>query len=159
MMQGPSLGTRGLQINTASGGYQGGPQTSFGQGGYRNNASGYNTEMGTMRPRILPKTPGAQMNSNGFFEGQADNFLLPNEIRISGTGNFSGQVRTILETLESGYINCKIVARGQACERAREVLEVVKKKASQYKYHYSETKSLNKFGYVVDEVHILVSQQ
>ena len=99
------------------------------------------------------------MNSNGFFEGQADNFLLPNEIRISGTGKFSGQVRTILETLESGYMNCKIVARGLACERAREVLEVVKNKAPQYKYHYSETKSLNKFGYVVDEVHILVSQQ
>jgi hypothetical protein len=57
------------------------------------------------------------------------NFLLPNEIRISQAGNFGGQAGFILHTMESGYKNCKVVARGQAVERLKELLGFLQKRA------------------------------
>ena len=82
---------------------------------------------------------------------------LPNEINIGARSNFSYQVRQILGLLARGYINCKLVARGMACERACEILEFIKNKAPHYHFDCSETKALNKWGMIVNELHIIIS--
>jgi len=59
--------------------------------------------------------------------------------------------------MRQGFAHCKVVGRGSAVERAIEVLKEVMEKAPQHSYEWSETKSLNKSGYVVNEIHIMVS--
>lgn len=83
--------------------------------------------------------------------------LLPNEIRISMKSSFDYQVRHVMETFDMGYSHCKIVGRGQAVERAFEVIRAVEIRLPGLAYDISETKSLNKQGMVVGEIHILIS--
>lgn len=60
--------------------------------------------------------------------------LLPNEVRVSSKGNFNTYVKSILTTMESGYKNCKIVARGTASEIAWNIYQFILRKAPQYLY-------------------------
>lgn len=85
--------------------------------------------------------------------------LLPNEIRISVRSGLENQVRHVLDTFQMGYSHCKMVGRGQAAERAFDVVGVIQRKMPGLKYDISETKSLNKMGMVVREVHILISSE
>jgi DNA-binding protein len=87
--------------------------------------------------------------------------LLPNEFRISNKGNFGLYIRQILSTLESGYANCKIVARGTATQFAYDVVEEVKNKLPARKFFVkeSETTALNKRGHVVQELHFMISMR
>ncbi len=89
----------------------------------------------------------------------ADEFALPNEVRISMKGVFESQCKHILMILRSGYPNCKVVGRGRASEKTYAILEYLQKAAPQYSYHWSETKSLNRVGQVVDEVHLMIIQE
>ena len=95
--------------------------------------------------------------AEGNFE--VNDTLLPNEIRISSKGNFSAQVNHILDTMQRGYMNCKVVGRGMAVERTLEVLEFISHKAPQYIYEQYQTKSLNKQGMVVEELHLMITQK
>jgi hypothetical protein len=86
-------------------------------------------------------------------------FLVPNEVRISLKGNFKGQVGHILLLLRSGYLNCKVVGRGSACERITEILGYLEQQHPEFSYHLSTTKSLNRSGNVCDEMHVMISQK
>jgi DNA-binding protein len=90
---------------------------------------------------------------------QFETQLLPNEIRISTKGSFSGYVRSILSIMDQGYKNCKIVARGMAVEYAHEVFEEVKSKLSPHQFTFNtyDAQSLNMKGTVCDEFHIMIS--
>jgi hypothetical protein len=81
----------------------------------------------------------------------------PNEVRISLKGNFKGQVGHILFVLRSGFMNCKVVGRGSAGERITEIVSYLQKQHPEYAYHLSSTKSLNRAGNVVDELHLMIS--
>jgi hypothetical protein len=84
---------------------------------------------------------------------------VPNELRISLNGNFKGQVGHIFFVMRSGYVNCKVVGRGSACERIKEIVSYLQKNAPQYSYHIGNTKSLNRIGMVVDEMHLLITNE
>ena len=73
------------------------------------------------------------MESGRFHHGGDTNevrhgeYLVPNEVRISQMGKFTGQVGHILFVLRSGYSNCKVVGRGYAGERINEIAQHLKK--------------------------------
>jgi len=65
----------------------------------------------------------------------------------------------ILGVLNNGYQNCKVVSRGHANERLHNLVDVIKMKTgTRFHYHMSETKSLNKAGFVVNDLHVLISE-
>ena len=84
---------------------------------------------------------------------------MPNEVRISLNGSFKGQIGHIFFVMRSGYLNCKVVGRGSACERIKEIVNYLQKQAPQYLYHMSNTKSLNRMGFVVDEMHVMITNE
>jgi len=64
----------------------------------------------------------------------------------------------ILSLFQNGYQNCKVVSRGFANDRLHSLFDFIKQKTgSKFVYHISDTKSLNKSGYVVDDLHVLIS--
>ena len=73
-------------------------------------------------------------------------------------GNVSGYIRTVLTIFEQGYEHVKIVARGQAVDVCEEIVEVLKDKIPHCLFNVRFTKSLNKTGNLVDEMHALISQ-
>ena len=56
------------------------------------------------------------------------------------------------------YTYCKVVGRGLACELVKEILGLMMERHS---YHYESTtcKSINKFGKLVDEMHVIISDE
>ena len=95
--------------------------------------------------------------ATGFNHARVETQLLPNEIRVSSNGNFNGYVKQILYTMEQGYANCKIVGRGMAAQITWDLLQTIMKKAPHYHYDKHQTTALNKRGIVVDELHVMVS--
>jgi hypothetical protein len=65
----------------------------------------------------------------------------------------------ILFVLRSGYNNCKVVGRGSAGERINEITAFLQKQHPEFAYFVSTTKSLNRSGNVVDEMHLLISSR
>jgi hypothetical protein len=66
-------------------------------------------------------------DTNEVKHGGGVDYLVPNEVRISLAGRFTGQVGHILFILRSGYSNCKVVGRGTAGERINEIANHLQK--------------------------------
>lgn len=86
--------------------------------------------------------------------------LQPNEVRISSKGNSYAYSNVVLNIIKrDGYQHCKMVGRGRASEKALETMQVLKSREPNLLMEFNFTKSLNKSGEIVDEIHIMVQEK
>jgi hypothetical protein len=78
---------------------------------------------------------------------------------VSTKSRFKFVVDNVIQLLQEGYPNCKVVGRGMACQLTSEVYAFFKKNYSNYIYECINARALNKAGDVVDELHLLISKR
>ncbi len=118
--------------------------------GYRESGSYY---QGRQQYQQQPRRQEQENQNYKTYETQ----LHPNEIRISNKGLVISYSNVVLNLIKrDGYQHCKMVGRGMAAEKALETMKLLSKREPTLHMEYNFTKSINKSGDVVDEVHILV---
>lgn len=84
--------------------------------------------------------------------------ILPNEIRVSAKSSFQQVVKNVFSLFrDQGFSNCKLVGRGIAAQITQDVCNYLQKtQSSKFTFDSVQTKSYNKQGNLVDEMHVMI---